>query len=1035
MKKSIFLFFAAILCATSAWGIGFNKGNVIFRAQGWNSPAHVYLCVGHDNYTQVWEMGKIPNTDLYHVWVNVDNNENNWWNGCTYFAVIGSSNTVSNGFKKSELSSKGNKGYTAAYTNAYDINNYDGIYFFNKNNNDVKGGSFSIDWCGSHSDIVQLEAKQAAKVRNSKADAYTDINDTWPATLALKGTYLDGNTVSGSSEITGTKSSDGNTYNTVVTGKVTHTYDNLSEDYHFEGWGTADAPISVDASYEYNITENTTVYAFFTKKYPVNFSADANGSVTATADEQALTSGDKVVGGTEVTLTATANDGYKFVNWTKGGEQVSTEATYSLTVTEDVELVANFELKTYTVEFLNYDGEVLQSSTVNHGETPVYSGKIPERPADAQYTYTFSGWDNAIAAATGDQTYKAQFNTTVNQYTITVNTENGTVTGAGTYNYKETATLTATADEGYHFEKWSNCSTDNPLNIVVTEDIELQAIFAINTYTITATATGGGTVNGAETYDHGTSVTLTATPDFDYQFVNWTVGGEVVSTDNPYTFPATANVEVVANFQEVAATTQTISGKFSTGKYEYAEFATGNLQYKKDGEDETWRFAKQQYQVVGEQNINVGDPNYKGWIDMFGWSNGEANNFGVNPSFNKDDYNGKFENWGTKMGEGWLTLTDAQWNYLLYQRANASKLKQIAMVGETRGIMLFPDDWTKTTVDATDDAELGVKVYKYDLTQWTALESAGAVFLPAAGRRFGGYGNTVQVTSDGKTALQYGTNYFAAYWTSTKHNDGEKVSYLLNLGNKGAKYSTLELGWYEYGYVGQSVRLAKVTNTLIQLESGDNSEVIEANADKKVNVQVNRTFKANDGYYTICLPFDLDDASKIGKAYQVTSITEHVAEEGFFMVFNEVETIKAGQPYLILPKNLTNPIFENVTIVNTTGETVTATGAGINFEMVGVINGGGQTELGQYWVGDNGCFYNGDGTQTTDKLGLRVLFNITNTEGQRVNVRARVVVGENTTTGLDNITNGENTTIKVIENGQLVIIRNGEKFNAQGMRL
>ena len=136
---------------------------------------------------------------------------------------------------------------------------------------------------------------------------------------------------------------------------------------------------------------------------------------------------------------------------------------------------------------------------------------------------------------------------------------------------------------------------------------------------------------------------------------------------------------------------------------------------------------------------------------------------------------------------------------------------------------------------------------------------------------------------------------------------------------------------------------------------------------------------------------------------------------------------------MILPKNLTNPIFENVTIVNTTGETVEAEGAGIKFDMVGVINGGGKTDHGQYWVGDNGCFYDGDGTPT-DKLGLRVLFNITDSQGQPVKVRARVVLGENTTTGLDNITNGENTTIKTIENGQLIIIRNGEKFNAQGVR-
>ena len=403
MKKSIFLFFAAILCATNAWSIGFNKGNVIFRAQGWNSPAHVYLCVGHDNYTQVWEMGKIPNTDLYHVWVNVDNNDNNWWNGCTYFAVIGSSNTVTNGFKKSELSTKGNKGYTAAYTNAYDIDNKDGIYFFNKNNSTVNGGSFSIDWCGSYSDIAQLEAKQAAKVRNSKADAYTDI-DTWPATLALKGTYLSGNTASGSSEITGTKSSDGNTYNTVVTGKVTHTYANLSEDYHFEGWGTADAPTSAVASYDYYITENTTVYAFFTKKYPVNFSADANGSVTATADEQALTSGNKVVGGTEVTLTATANPGYKFVNWTKAGVEVSTDATYSFTATENVELVANF-VKTATVTLV--DAGELGATLTGAGEYAA-SSSVTVTASHSDADWVFAYWkhqDGEIASYDAEYTF------------------------------------------------------------------------------------------------------------------------------------------------------------------------------------------------------------------------------------------------------------------------------------------------------------------------------------------------------------------------------------------------------------------------------------------------------------------------------------------------------------------------------------------------------------------------------------------------------------------------------------------------------
>ena len=212
----------------------------------------------------------------------------------------------------------------------------------------------------------------------------------------------------------------------------------------------------------------------------------------------------------------------------------------------------------------------------------------------------------------------------------------------------------------------------------------------------------------------------------------------------------------------------------------------------------------------------------------------------------------------------------------------------------------------------------------------------------------------------------------------------------------------------------------------IQLADGDNSATLTKYNGKAVNAQVNRTFKANDGYYTICLPFTID-ADEIGKAYQVTSISDAGAE-GFNMVFSEVTELVAGQPYLIEPKDLTNPIFENVTISYTgEGETVAATNSVLNFEMVGVINGSGTTG-NQYWIGNQGYFYNDD----VAKLGLRTYFNI---EGMPKGMRARVVVNENAATSVDNITNTDNTTIKVIENGQLIIIRNGEKFNAQGVRL
>ncbi len=78
----------------------------------------------------------------------------------------------------------------------------------------------------------------------------------------------------------------------------------------------------------------------------------------------------------------------------------------------------------------------------------------------------------------------------------------------------------------------------------------ISRITAPTTYTVTATAENG-TVEGAGEYEEGAEAILTATPAEGYQFVNWTKGEEVVSTENPYTFVVTADVALVANFAVV----------------------------------------------------------------------------------------------------------------------------------------------------------------------------------------------------------------------------------------------------------------------------------------------------------------------------------------------------------------------------------------------------------------------------------------------------------------------------------------------------
>lgn len=79
---------------------------------------------------------------------------------------------------------------------------------------------------------------------------------------------------------------------------------------------------------------------------------------------------------------------------------------------------------------------------------------------------------------------------------------------------------------------------------------------SVDTYTIAVSASPseGGTVTGGGTYNENTSVTVTATANSGYSFVKWTENGEQVSTDSSYTFTATADRTLVAEFKRVTYT-------------------------------------------------------------------------------------------------------------------------------------------------------------------------------------------------------------------------------------------------------------------------------------------------------------------------------------------------------------------------------------------------------------------------------------------------------------------------------------------------
>lgn len=110
----------------------------------------------------------------------------------------------------------------------------------------------------------------------------------------------------------------------------------------------------------------------------------------------------------------------------------------------------------------------------------------------------------------------------------------------------------------YELTDGDNCN----LTADITGNYTFTWTYATNTLTVTYPAVKynvnvtaeNGTVTGAGEYEKGATATLTAAPAEGYEFVSWTKGEVVVSTENPYTFTVTANVDLVANFKKSVVT-------------------------------------------------------------------------------------------------------------------------------------------------------------------------------------------------------------------------------------------------------------------------------------------------------------------------------------------------------------------------------------------------------------------------------------------------------------------------------------------------
>ena len=265
-------------------------------------------------------------------------------------------------------------------------------------------------------------------------------------------------------------------------------------------------------------------------------------------------------------------------------------------------------------------------------------------------------------------------------------------------------------------------------------------------------------------------IAMMMTVSVSAQFYIYLSNGNYLVADS-ISVVAPSNEPVAPNFQPAV---------FSVSATEKVYFSQGNLLATYNGSSWTWSFAEHQYDYMGSAAANTtidgnGTVSANGTVDLFEWSTA-ATYFGIHNSKDNSTYSGEFVDWGTNaISNGgnaanlWRTLTYDEWNYLFNTRTNANNLRSQATVDGVHGYILLPDDFVLSAGFTFNANSQDWLLNNYSAMGWSKLEALGAVFLPAAGGRYGTDVGSVGSLGYYWSATPIGTEY--AYYMGFNSNE------------------------------------------------------------------------------------------------------------------------------------------------------------------------------------------------------------------------------------------------------------------------
>ncbi|MEE0859838.1 MAG: discoidin domain-containing protein [Paludibacteraceae bacterium] len=808
-----------------------------------------------------------------------------------------------------------------------------------------------------------------------------------------------------------------------------------------------------------------------TKTVSASVNDAAMGTATVTQGGEEV---DEVETGSEVTFSAEANDGYVFVEWSNGEKN----ATFTTTVDAALNLTATFRKLGTT-----YCNTLVQSTNGGQEHDAYVTMK---RTAENEYTLVVRSAEAMLNF--GGVNFYMQPNTHVidlrNQGTLSADKRTLIATFSAEKEPYMTTPLYVVLDGGFeaHFPQLTNIeytvSCEDPeitamvLNhstavLETGNTITLEPIFTptfmsadvtwetsnadvatVSNGVVTAISAGEATITAK------VSETITATCIITVQTAtahNWYGYATDQELDYTYRIEYTIDHHIVAHVKRQGEKVGLVDASMLIGdKWTVINNTEGEEEgWKKGVTEQTYTIGEEltiliQSNYAGEPskiyiNYIVGSDNTMPTIEPSQLSlNTNSLTLGVSDEdiqlvaeIHHCDAANKTLTW-TSSNEAAVTVVDGKVHPVAVGTATItatthngiSATCEVTVVGALEAVT-----WYGVTTIQVNGNPVGVN---YSITRTSERKLQFYYSLAESIEELGNTSVVFKETDTWNTMMKLDANERTAEFTSeSTYIDGSTIGIFFHLPFAGGA------GRWDVDYIVGSSN--EKPNTLVAFgDQADNTAKIAEYANEVVDAYINRTFPNTDEWYTLCLPFDMDEAqlaATFGAGYTLATLGNSEDRGSLIHLnFNYVNTLKAGKPYLLKPgvSTVIVPMIEAVTIKNVDPSAAPQKAESAHMHFQGTFVPTTLEGDNKRFVGPNNYLYS-PAEGGTNMKSFRCYFTIP-VESQALvgSKAARIVLGPQVATGTENVQSDQVQSTKVIIDGTLYIIRGERTYNAQG---